>query len=82
MATITLKQGDVIQQLKTIPDESIDVVIQDPPYNLNFMNKKWGFKGCASRLSKNGVNRGRRNALECYGAAICYHSVEHEHITE
>ena len=51
MATITLKQGDVIQQLKTIPDESIDAVIQDPPYNLNFMNKN-GIPRCASRLSK------------------------------
>jgi site-specific DNA-methyltransferase (adenine-specific) len=52
MATITLKQGDVIQQLKTIPDESIDAVIQDPPYNLNFMNKKWDSKGAPQDFQK------------------------------
>ena len=41
MATSYLVNGDCLEQLKKIPDESIDAVIQDPPYNLNFMNKKW-----------------------------------------
>ena len=45
MATITLKQGDVIEQLKTLNDESVDAIITDPPYNLSFMGKKWDSKG-------------------------------------
>ena len=45
MATITLKHGDVIEQLRTLDDESVDAIITDPPYNLSFMGKKWDSKG-------------------------------------
>jgi site-specific DNA-methyltransferase (adenine-specific) len=41
MATITLKHGDVVEQLKLLDDDSVDAIITDPPYNLNFMGKKW-----------------------------------------
>jgi DNA modification methylase len=45
MAIITLKHGDVIEQLKTLDDDSIDAIITDPPYNLTFAGKKWDDKG-------------------------------------
>ena len=34
MSNITLKLGDAIDLLKKIPDESIDLIVADPPYNL------------------------------------------------
>ena len=33
--------------LSTLPSESIDAVITDPPYELNFMNKGWDNSGVA-----------------------------------
>ena len=34
MADFTLLEGDCLDVLKTIPDDSIDLIIADPPYNL------------------------------------------------
>jgi len=34
-------QGDCIEVLKRIPDNSIDTIITDPPYGLEFMGKEW-----------------------------------------
>lgn len=36
-----LLKGDCLDELKRIPDESIDAVVTDPPYGLGFMGKKW-----------------------------------------
>lgn len=38
---IKLKLGDCLEVLKTIPDNSIDSVVTDPPYGLEFMGKEW-----------------------------------------
>jgi DNA modification methylase len=38
---IELLNGDNIDLLKTLPENSIDSVVTDPPYGLSFMNKKW-----------------------------------------
>ena len=32
-------QGDCLKVLKTLPDESIDLVFADPPYNLQLKNE-------------------------------------------
>lgn len=34
MISMEFKQGDCLELIKTIPDESIDAVITDPPYNI------------------------------------------------
>jgi site-specific DNA-methyltransferase (adenine-specific) len=34
-------RGDCLQELKQIPEESIDLVATDPPYGLRFMGKDW-----------------------------------------
>ena len=34
--------GDNIQVLKTLPDNSVDSVVTDPPYGLKFLKKKLG----------------------------------------
>ena len=33
--------GDCLEVMKEIPDNSIDAVVTDPPYFLEFMNKEW-----------------------------------------
>lgn len=40
-------QGDVIDMLRTLPDESVDAVVTDPPYELGFMGKGWDSRGIA-----------------------------------
>lgn len=36
-----LFQGDMLDLLEAIDENSIDAVITDPPYELNFMGKGW-----------------------------------------
>lgn len=43
----TLYQGDMLNMLEVITPNSIDSVITDPPYELNFMNKGWDNSGIA-----------------------------------
>lgn len=38
---IDLKHGDCLDVLATLPDNSVDAVVTDPPYGLSFMGKKW-----------------------------------------
>jgi len=40
---IDLRLGDCLEVLKTIPDNSVDSVVTDPPYGLSFMGKKWDY---------------------------------------
>lgn len=44
---ITLRLGDCLDVLPTIPDASIDAVITDPPYEICFMGKGWDGSGIA-----------------------------------
>ena len=37
----TIILGDCLEKLKTIPDNSIDLIVTDPPYGIKFMGKKW-----------------------------------------
>lgn len=38
---VTLYHGDCIEVLATLPDASVDAVVTDPPYGLEFMGKGW-----------------------------------------
>jgi site-specific DNA-methyltransferase (adenine-specific) len=38
---IDLRLGDCIEVLKTLPDNSVDSIVTDPPYGLEFMGKEW-----------------------------------------
>lgn len=40
-------QGDCLERLKELPDESVDAIVTDPPYELGFMGKKWDNTGIA-----------------------------------
>src|SRR5699024_9465342 len=37
----TIHHGDCIQVMNTMPANSIDAIVTDPPYGLGFMGKKW-----------------------------------------
>jgi DNA modification methylase len=36
-------QGDCLEKLKELEDNSIDAIVTDPPYGLSFMGKKWDY---------------------------------------
>ena len=38
---VTLHHGDCLDVLATLPDASVDAVVTDPPYGLEFMGKGW-----------------------------------------
>jgi DNA modification methylase len=41
-------EGDCVEVMRGLPDESIDAIVTDPPYGLEFMGKEWdSFKGGA-----------------------------------
>ena len=33
--------GDCLDELKKLPENSIDTIITDPPYGIGFMGKEW-----------------------------------------
>ena len=43
MSTFTLYQGDCLDKLKELEENSIDSIVTDPPYGLSFMGKKWDY---------------------------------------
>ncbi|OZE04362.1 hypothetical protein CH249_25860 [Rhodococcus sp. 05-2255-3B1] len=58
----TLHHGDCIEVLRTLPDCSVDSVVTDPPYGLEFMGREWdGADGF--RRSLNPEDAGRDNAF-------------------
>jgi DNA modification methylase len=44
---MTILHGDCREQLATLPDNSVDAIVTDPPYELGFMGKKWDASGIA-----------------------------------
>ena len=59
---VTLHHGDCLDVLRTLPDASVDSVVTDPPYGLEFMGKEWdGADGF--RRSLNANDAGRDNAF-------------------
>lgn len=42
-APFTLILGDCLESLRTMPENSVDSIVTDPPYGLSFMGKKWDY---------------------------------------
>ena len=42
--------GDCIKELKKLPDNSVDSICTDPPYELGFMGKSWDNTGIANNM--------------------------------
>jgi site-specific DNA-methyltransferase (adenine-specific) len=40
---VTLLNGDCLEQMKQLPDNSADSIVTDPPYGISFMAKKWDY---------------------------------------
>ena len=45
---IDLRKGDCKEVLKLLPDNSVDSIVTDPPYELGFMGKSWDSTGIAN----------------------------------
>ena len=43
----TVYHGDCLDVMATLPDESVDAVVTDPPYLISFMSKTWDTNGIA-----------------------------------
>ena len=41
--SVKLINGDCLEQMKTLPDNSVDAIVTDPPYGISFMAKKWDY---------------------------------------
>jgi len=46
-----LYEGDCVEVMKRLPDNSVDSVVTDPPYELGFMGKKWDSTGIAYNVA-------------------------------
>lgn len=56
--SVTLHHGDCIEVMRTLPDNSVDSVVCDPPYGLEFMGKGWdGADGFRRSLNANDSGR-------------------------
>lgn len=61
-AGIVVHHGDCLDVLRELADDSVDAVVTDPPYGLEFMGKDWdGADGF--RRSLNAADAGRDNAF-------------------
>ena len=75
-----LHLGDCLEVMKSMPDNSIDAVISDPPYGLSFMGAKWdSFGGSTGRES---VDERRRKMNEYAGqnAIVPRFASSHSHL--
>lgn len=60
--SVTVHHGDCLDVLVELPDASVDAVVTDPPYGLEFMGKDWdGSNGF--RRSLNAADVGRNNVF-------------------
>jgi DNA modification methylase len=50
MPEITLHHGDCLEVMRTLADASVDAVVTDPPYELNFMGREWDRRGITYRV--------------------------------
>jgi len=54
----TLHLGDCIEVLREMPENSVDAIVTDPPYGLEFMSKEWdGADGFRRSLNKADAGR-------------------------
>jgi site-specific DNA-methyltransferase (adenine-specific) len=69
-ATYALHAGDCIEVMKTLPDNSVDAVVTDPPYGIRFMGKAWDGADIEKRFQNDGANdeeRGRNGRAAAAG---------------
>lgn len=47
MTSYTIHRGDCLAGMRAMPDNSVDSIVTDPPYELGFMGKSWDASGIA-----------------------------------
>lgn len=52
--------GDCVEVLKTLPENSVDAVVCDPPYGLEFMGKEWDSCGLNEKTNTRNVDTAER----------------------
>lgn len=69
-----LLHGDCLKVLRTLPDESFDSCVTDPPYGLKFMGKKWDYSVPSVDLWKEVLRVLKPGAwLLAFGGSRTYH---------
>ncbi|WP_109543797.1 DNA-methyltransferase [Mycobacteroides abscessus] len=73
--SVTLHHGDCLDVLACLPDNSVDAVVTDPPYGLEFMGREWdSFKPSDARIRTrvdertNGATKSTVSVPEAYRA--------------
>ncbi|MDO4243508.1 MAG: DNA methyltransferase [Actinomyces sp.] len=49
---VTVYHGDCLDVLRTLPDDSVDSVVTDPPYGLRFMGQAWDGAAIEARAAR------------------------------
>ena len=66
---VDLRQGDCLEVLKSMPSESIDLIVTDPPYLMNYKTnyrKDKSHKFCKTIIGDNDESLIRNYIKECY----------------
>jgi site-specific DNA-methyltransferase (adenine-specific) len=50
MSDVRVLHGDCVELMRQMPDNSVDAIVTDPPYELGFMGKQWDGAGIAYSL--------------------------------
>ena len=65
---IDLRQGDCLELMENIPDKSVDLVVTDPPYLMNYKTnyrKDKNHKFCKTIIGDNDESLIRNHIKEC-----------------
>jgi len=71
---ISLYLGDCLEEMKKMPDNSIDTIITDPPYGLEFMGKIWDASHPPKEIWQEVLRVAKPGAtLLCFGGTRTWH---------
>lgn len=69
-----IHHGDSLELLKTLPENSVDSIVTDPPYGLSFMGKKWDYDVPSKELWENVIRVLKPGGhLLSFGGTRTYH---------
>lgn len=70
---VTVRHGDALKVLAEMDAASVDAVVTDPPYGLEFMGKEWDRLGDIGKAKNRGMSEGRFKNMtmpESYNADV------------
>jgi DNA modification methylase len=75
METNRILLGNNLDLLRAMPSNSVDSVVTDPPYGINFMNKKWDYDVPSVGTGKETAQGNART--DAKGEIICLKSIKY-----